>query len=371
MQKCRGACGFRGWFLRIESRYSQFKRILGNPYHSAPRAGDFGLREIVMAIAFRFRERTRYPGMWRLSKAPMATERDRQITIAVIGDIHDQWDKNDGIALKNLNVDLALFVGDFGNESVEVVRTIASLDLPFAAIAGNHDAWYTASAWGRKQSPYDHAREDWVQQQLDLLGEAHVGYSKRDFPELGLSVVGSRPFSWGGQDWKNREFYLERYGVRNFAESTAKIVAAAEKSACETTIFLGHNGPLGLGDRAEDICGRDWEPIGGDRGDPDFADAIAQVRTSGKSIPLVTFGHMHHSLRHTKQQLRTPVCTHPEGTVYLNAAVVPRIVRIEDKTLRNFSLVSLQAGVVREIDLVWVDETGAIASRKTLYPREN
>jgi uncharacterized protein (TIGR04168 family) len=300
----------------------------------------------------------------------MARERTREIIIATIGDIHEQWEKEDGIALKHLGVDLALFVGDFGNESVEIVRTIASLEIPFAAIAGNHDAWYTASAWGRKQSPYDHRREDWVQQQLDLLGEAHVGFGWRDFPELELSVVGSRPFSWGGQEWKNQEFYRDRYGVNNFAESTARIVAAAREATYETLIFLGHNGPLGLGDRAEDICGKDWEPLGGDHGDPDFADAIAQLRASGQRIPLVTFGHMHHRLRHTQRQPRTAVCTHPAGTVYLNAAAVPRIVRVEGNTLRNFSLISLVGGVVQEIALVWVDDLGAIASNKTLYRLE-
>ncbi len=104
------------------------------------------------------------------------------IKIAVVGDIHDQWEADDGIALQQLNVDLVLFVGDFGNESVEVVRAIAALDIPKAAIFGNHDAWYTATDWGRKKCPYDHKKEDWVQQQIDLLGDTHVGYGKLDFP---------------------------------------------------------------------------------------------------------------------------------------------------------------------------------------------
>ena len=45
--------------------------------------------------------------------------RKNQIKIAVIGDIHDQWEEEDGLALKSLGVDLVLFVGDFGDESVE------------------------------------------------------------------------------------------------------------------------------------------------------------------------------------------------------------------------------------------------------------
>jgi uncharacterized protein (TIGR04168 family) len=289
------------------------------------------------------------------------------IRIAVVGDIHDQWEADDGIALQQMGVDLVLLVGDFGNESVEVVRAIAALDIPKAVVLGNHDAWYTASDWGRKKSPYDHSKEDWVQQQLDLLGETHVGYGKLDFPELNLTVVGSRPFSWGGAVWKNADFYQERFGVTNFEESTARIVAAANSAAYETVIFIGHNGPVGLGERPEDPCGKDWQPIGGDFGDPDFASAIAFARTSGKTIPLVTFGHMHHNLRHTKQHQRKPVFTSPEGTVYLNAASVPRIIQKGSDRRRNFSLVSLQAGVVSQVSLVWVGKDFTVASEQILY----
>lgn len=301
----------------------------------------------------------------------MVSYRNGLIKIAVVGDIHDQWEEADNRALEHLGIDLVLFVGDFGNESLEVVRRIAALELPKAAIMGNHDAWYTASAWGRKQCPYDRTKEDRVQQQLDLLGEDSVGYGKRDFPHLQLSVVGSRPFSWGGSDWKNKEFLRDRYGVTNFAESTAKIVKAATQSQYDTTIFLGHNGPTGLGDKPEDICGRDWEPLGGDRGDPDFSDAIAKVRSLGKQIPLVTFGHMHHRLRHTQATLRTAVRQSTEGTIYLNAASVPRILEKQGKRIRNFSLVSLQQGTVAEIALIWVGEDFQIVSNRQLYHHQS
>lgn len=294
-------------------------------------------------------------------------ESDKRVRVAVVGDIHDQWEAADAVALKHLNVDLVLFVGDFGNESVEVVSKIASIDLPKATIMGNHDAWYTASAWGRKKSPYDHSKEDRVQQQLDLLGDAAVGYRQRTFPELGLAVVGSRPFSWGGRDWKNARFYRDYYGVENFTQSTEKIVAAVKQTPVDyPLIVLGHNGPYGLGDAPEDTCGRDWNPKGGDYGDPDLADAIAQTRQLGRSIPLVTFGHMHHRLRHTQSRLRTRICHSPEGTVYLNAASVPRILEKEGQRLRNFSIVELRGSTVEQIALVWVTQTTTV-SQEILY----
>ncbi|MEP0870435.1 TIGR04168 family protein [Trichocoleus desertorum AS-A10] len=299
------------------------------------------------------------------------SDRNQTIKIAVIGDVHDAWEAEDGQALKHLGVDLALFVGDFGNESVEVVRAIAAVDLPKAAIMGNHDAWYSASDWGRKKCPYDRTKEDWVQDQLDLLGETHVGYSKLDFPAFNLTVVGSRPFSWGGSSWKNEQFYRDRYGVTSFQESTAKILEAVQSTAYETVIFLGHCGPTGLGDRPEDPCGRDWMPIGGDYGDPDFAAAIAQSHLLGKAVPLVTFGHMHHNLRHTKERLRTSIYEDAKGTIYLNAANVPRIKQAEGDRLRNFSLVSLQAGVVEQASLVWVNQDFEVVSEQLMYRKTN
>jgi uncharacterized protein (TIGR04168 family) len=293
----------------------------------------------------------------------------KPIRIAIVGDVHDQWEEADEIALQHLDVDLVLFVGDFGNEAVELVGRIASLDLPKAAIFGNHDAWYTASDWGRSKSPYDPLVEDRVQQQTNLLGTSCVGYGKLDFPQFNLSIVGSRPFSWGGPQWKYSDFYEARFGIDSFEASTRRIVEMAESATCEHIIIIGHNGPTGLGEEPESICGKDWgEPIGGDYGDPDLEAAISILQAQGKSIPLVTFGHMHHKLRHTKECLRQPIVVHP-GTLYLNAARCPRILSTIERTLRNFSLVTIIDGKVTQAGLVWITETSAVGLEEIYWKR--
>ncbi len=288
----------------------------------------------------------------------------RSTRIAVVGDIHNHWGVQDHLALQSLNVDLALFVGDFGNEAVEVVRQIATLDIPIATTFGNHDAWYTATPWGRKRCPYDRSQEDRVKQQMELLKTADVGYQHQDFETV--SVVGGRPFSWGGPEWRFSDFYHDWFGVRDFEESAQRIQDAAHAAANDTLIFLSHNGPTGLGKEPEDTCGKDWRPIGGDYGDPDLATAISAVKTSGKSVPLVTFGHMHHSLRHTKDVQRTRLCIE-NGTVYLNAACVPRIIETETGEQRNFSLVMMQDDQVTAVSLVWIQADLTIATSEYLY----
>jgi uncharacterized protein (TIGR04168 family) len=278
--------------------------------------------------------------------------------IAIIGDVHNQWNLVDNQLLLKLGVDLALFVGDFGNEDVSIAQLVAEIELPTAVILGNHDAWYSATSWGRSQCPYDRTQEDWVQAQIDVLGDRYVGYGQRSFAQFNLSVVGSRPFSWGGDQWRNPDFYQSRFGIGSFAESTTKMVTAAAQADTDQLILIGHNGPTGLGDQPEDICGKDWEPLGGDFGDPDLAAAIEQLQGLGKSIPLVAFGHMHHQLRHTRERLRTPV-RRIGGTLYLNAARCPRVVNFPP-VLHNFSIVTLQAGRVTEACLIWVDRQGEI-----------
>jgi uncharacterized protein (TIGR04168 family) len=280
--------------------------------------------------------------------------------IAIVGDIHYQWDDTDHRTLQALGVDLVLFVGDYGNEAVDIVRQISQLDLPKAAIMGNHDAWYSVTAKGKARCPYDRTQEDWVQQQLDLLGKCHVGYGCKDFPELGVSVVGSRPFSWGGTNWKYSKFYKKRFGVHSFAESARRITQSIEAAACETILIIGHNGPAGLGDRPDDPCGKDWgDNPGGDYGDPDLTLAIAQAQAAGKSIPLVTFGHMHHRLksgapRRTQQQV--------DQTRYFNAACVPRVGTIDGEPARHFGLVTLVNGRVEQATQAWVNQQGQVVA---------
>lgn len=291
------------------------------------------------------------------------------LTLAIVGDVHEAWEPEDGWALQQLGVDLVLWVGDLGNESVPTASAIAQVPLPKAIVLGNHDAWYTATDWGRKKCPYDRTQEDRVQQQLDCLGNTHVGYGYLDFPALGLSVVGGRPFSWGGPKWQHASFYRDRYGITDFQTSTARICQAVQQTSTDTIVFLGHCGPQGLGAQPHDPCGRDWNPLGGDFGDPDLAAAIALTQQMGKHVPLVAFGHMHHRLRHTQRQTRRMLHVDAAGTVYVNAAWVPRIVKTEHESRRNFSLVRLQGPVVTAVTVIWVTASGEITAETVLYRR--
>ena len=67
------------------------------------------------------------------------------VKLVLVGDVHYNWCDEDALALKHLEPDIAMFVGDFGEEAVKLVSNIKKQvdahNIPAAFILGNHDAW--------------------------------------------------------------------------------------------------------------------------------------------------------------------------------------------------------------------------------------
>ncbi|EOA14752.1 hypothetical protein CARUB_v10028048mg [Capsella rubella] len=282
------------------------------------------------------------------------------VRIAVVGDIHGFWNlAEDQKALQLLQPDLVLFTGDFGEENVSLVQSVAPLPFPKAVILGNHDAWFT--------------------QKFSSLGDEHVGYRRLDFPSLKLSIVGGRPFSHGGDQLFRKKLLAQRYGVRDMDASAESICRAAHGTPEDhVAIILAHNGPTGLGSQAEDICGKDWVEEGGDYGDPDLEQAISQLKETTKlAIPLVVFGHMHNELQSGKGNRKMVVQDSDNQILYVNGAIVPRIKGAEENcegnscrgadesenggTTRAFTLVEIFDGKIKKVAETWVQVNRGIA----------
>ncbi|XP_013618135.1 PREDICTED: uncharacterized protein LOC106324710 isoform X3 [Brassica oleracea var. oleracea] len=299
------------------------------------------------------------------------------VRIAVVGDVHGFWKLDeDQKALQLLQPQLVLFTGDFGEEDVPLVQSVAALPFPKAVILGNHDAWHTQK-FPKKQNGVQmqlDMKENGVQMQLDILGDEHVGYQRMDFPSLKLSVVGGRPFSHGGDKLHRDKLLLKRYGVRNMNASAGTICRAALGTPEDhVVIVLAHNGPTGLGSQAEDICGRDWSAEGGDQGDPDLEQALRQLKeTTELSVPLVVFGHMHKELGGGKGNRKMVVEDSDNKVLYVNGAIVPRVIEIKETpvgtaesesggTVRAFTLVEILDGKIKKVVESWVQVTGSVA----------
>lgn len=320
------------------------------------------------------------PSSMSMSVAPERSELPTRISrIVCIGDVHGQWDENDEKALRKLRPDLALFVGDYGNEDVRVTKRISELaaasDFGVATVFGNHDAFYTANPIGRRRAPYDKSKFCRVTEQMQMLAPYDVSYKSFGFDDIRLSVCGGRAFSHGGPNWKHKDFYRRFVGIQGMKHSAKKMKEAVESSQYRTVVFLSHSGPIGLGDKPSDPCGKDWGDFpGGDYGDTDLRDAIEKAREDGLRVPLTVFGHMHKQLMGNIGQ-RTMVKTEPDGssggeTVMLNAAVVPRhkVGPTSNESLHHFQVVQVgDSGSVDSVSETWVTSSGEIAQNEVLY----
>lgn len=280
----------------------------------------------------------------------MSTQRtEPRATLTVVGDVHRWWRPGDVTFLERSRPDLSLFVGDLGDEDVEIVRAVAALPLQKAVILGNHDAW---QSFGRRTST------DKLREILSLLGEDHIAYGVREVPRAGVSIVGARPFSWGGQSLRSPELYDEIYGIHTMKQSAAAIVDAARNAQHRDLVILAHNGPTGLGAESHDIYGKDFGKPGGDWGDHDLALAIQRIEGFGLRVRAVIAGHMHHRLVHPRGGTRTRFVRRG-GTLFVNAAYVPRM-RQNDagEELSHFVRMQWRGGECERIEEVWVDVHG-------------
>ena len=270
-------------------------------------------------------------------------------SLVAIGDIHRCWREVDSAYLERTQPDLAMFVGDLGDEDVEMVTKIASLSVKKAVILGNHDAW---QSFAKKKVT------EKLNDSLDVLGEDHIAYSVREVPSAGVSVVGARPFSWGGQSLRSPEVYDYIYGVHTMRQSAAAIVDAARTAQHRDIVILAHNGPTGLGSNTDDIYGKDFGKPGGDWGDYDLELALKRIDSLGLNVRAVIAGHMHHRLLHPRGAERKRFIKRGD-TMFINTAVVPRVERDKDgNELSYFVRTNWREGECLSVEEVWVDTHG-------------
>lgn len=265
--------------------------------------------------------------------------------LGVIGDIHLCFDEVDVRQLDEEGYDALLFVGDLAAYSVkgglEIARRIASLSTPTYVMPGNHDAAHVGQMAAEVLEVdaliplLNLGQEDREAELADALRPAILtGYSRHTLEVDGrvVEIVAGRPHSAGGPRLAFRPHLDARFGVEDLEDSVRTLTALVDESEADELLFFAHNGPHGLGGKRDDIWGCDFRKEEGDFGDLDLERAIEHARRRGKRVRAVVAGHMHHALRgggHRRWQLER------DGTLYLNAARVPRIFERAGRTLRH------------------------------------
>lgn len=276
-----------------------------------------------------------------------------ELQIAIAGDLHDQWDDSDHSLLAAIRPDALLLVGDFSDGDGRIPSLLRRIPLPLACVLGNHDAGKDPSG-GR------------LQRQIDRLAELHCGWGLRTLEPPGLAVAGGRPATAGGGHHLSRAAtaVFGPVGLEESAERICRAALAADPAL--PLVLLAHCGPAGLGGEARDPCGRDWRRQACDWGDQDLALAISRIQRL-RPLPLVVFGHMHHTLRRSQGE-RITFRRDRRGTAYLNAACVPRHGRDpQGRELRHFSWVQFGQGGLRRASHRWYGLDGALLYEQLLW----
>ena len=256
-------------------------------------------------------------------------------TIGVIGDVHLYWDDDDVAFFNSAGYDLLLFVGDLAAYTQvrghRVARSLRKLRVPAMCIPGNHDGLH-ALQLGAEIAPRAHRlRDAFCEGQArrcrslgKALGDVElVAYSQHRLAPAGvpLNVVVGRPHSIGGRRLACLRYLDEAYGVDSMDASIARLESLVDACDDAPILFLAHNGPSGLGDRADSIWGCDFRQQEEDWGDQDLESAVRYARSNGHTVFAAVAGHMH---RQTKKGKRRPAQVEKDGVLYVNAAEVPR-----------------------------------------------
>jgi uncharacterized protein (TIGR04168 family) len=259
--------------------------------------------------------------------------------IAVVGDLHSAWADEDVDHFNASEYALILFTGDLGattrKDGRRIAKSISRLERDVLVMPGNNDVEQFATL--AAELTYRRGLRSLLGDEGAPLADARArmcGYSRHDyiFDGHGVSVIAGRPFSFGGNRlWFEAEL-AAGHGVRSLGESVERICALAETAPHRDLIFLSHNGPAGFGGEPHAPWGNDFEPGGGDWGDPDLAEAVERIRRGSHRVLAVIGGHMHSPIRGgaaRELQVRR------DQILYLNPARVPRIASAESGVERR------------------------------------
>jgi len=255
--------------------------------------------------------------------------------IGVIGDLHTHWDHVDVAQFDRSDYDLLLFTGDLGGgtaeSSLRVAKVMARLGKPALVMPGNNDTGDTAELAAELayrsgvKSLFAVRRGDGLAADDNAAPPIRLcGYSTHRITRerVDFTLIAGRPHSMGGSELSFPEHMDSNYGVDSIEASRKRLFELVDEAETANIVFLSHNGPAGLGERSHDIWGCDFRPGGGDWGDPDLSAAVDYASRVGKRVLAVIAGHMH---LHTKCGNVRPWRVERSGTVYVNAARVPRI----------------------------------------------
>jgi uncharacterized protein (TIGR04168 family) len=288
--------------------------------------------------------------------------------LACIGDIHGFWDAADTAYFNASRYDGLLLVGDLPRMTggLREARALSALTKPAWMIPGNHDGcsvvqlmaeirnWRVPAALTSRRMARRVGALARAMAPVDLAGYALNRLNEN------TALIRARPHAMGPNRFYYAAYMRRAHAVRDFRQSAQRLKKLVD-AAPERIVFMGHNGPAGLGSEPTDPWGCDFSPAFGDFGDPDLAEAIDHATRQGKQVLAVIAGHMHH--RHKRGGAERVHAVRQQGTLFVNAASVPRI--RQDGARRHHVALTLGDHEAQAVE-TWVNAEGRIVETQTL-----
>ncbi len=279
----------------------------------------------------------------------MTATSNHAVELAIVGDLHSAWNQEDVDYFNGTSYHSLLCTGDLAGGSlrdgVAIARSLSGLKRPALVMLGNNDVPEYAAL--SAELTYRRGVADLMGGDDRVAPGALVrtcGFSAHPLSCGGFDVtlIAGRPFAMGGNELSFPTALHESYGVTSLEESRSRLCALVDGCETEHLLFLAHNGPTGLGDTPDAAWGRDFGAQTGDWGDDDLADAVAYARGRGRKPLAVIAGHMHWSDARPRRW-----CVDRDGTLYVNAARVPRVFETNGWRRRLHFALSLSPATAR------------------------
>jgi uncharacterized protein (TIGR04168 family) len=286
------------------------------------------------------------------------------LRMGLVGDLHGAFDPVDAELLDACGYERILFVGDLGPGTREgdrkVARAIARLRTPVMVMPGNNDCVHAPvlrAELGHQRGLASLLQVSGATHRSDLLAASAdvtwCGYAAHriEVGASGVTLISGRPYAMGGGELSFAEALRERHGIESMHDSVARLRELVDKTTTAAVVFLGHNGPTGLGAERDALWGNDFAAEPGDHGDPDLRAAIDRARERGLRVLGVLAGHMHRRLRSGGERRWIE---RRDGVLYVNPAQLPRVAADTDGVRRHHVELRLAADRLEAIER-WIE----------------
>ena len=162
-------------------------------------------------------------------------------SVVILGDLHGHWDDEDERYYAALPCDLMLWTGDLADsprKQYVVAESLTRCGPKAVGLLGNHDgasyllASCEAHGYRRLEKCLSFGHAGRVRRLRSILGSHEISLSRRELPNLGLTLIGLCPLQSGGAKLAFASTLRRVYSVTDPEPLLRRLIDEADRSGC-------------------------------------------------------------------------------------------------------------------------------------------